>query len=83
MQRVPVDFGKQYIEGKTLVELHVGRKSWSVVMLAYPHYAYMLSSGWSRFARENSVHPGDVCVYELIKAKNPMVFKVSIFRVNG
>lgn len=57
----------------------MGKKSWSVKVRYSTHNAYVLSSGWSSFARENSLHPGDVCVYELIKA-NDIVLKVTIFK---
>lgn len=38
-----------------------------------------LSSGWDRFAKDNSLTAGDVCVFELIDASKKLL-KVVIFR---
>ncbi|GMN29831.1 hypothetical protein TIFTF001_002576 [Ficus carica] len=79
-QRVPRDFGRSYFQPKTqTAKLQMGKKSWSVKVRYGTDNAHVLSGGWSSFARENSLHPGDVCVFELIKV-NDIVLKVTIFK---
>lgn len=57
--------------------LETGGRFWPVKLLAYPSF-YRFSGGWSAFLRENSLRPGDVLIFELIK-RIPVVFNVSIF----
>lgn len=80
MQRVPVDFARTYFERKTqTVTLQMGKNSWSVTMVYNSPASYYLSAGWSTFARENSLRPGYVCVYELIEVKD-ILLRVTIFK---
>lgn len=61
--------------------LQVAERSWPVNLLAYPSAStYMFSGGWSAFAKENSLSPGDICIFQLIKWNYQVVFKVSIYR---
>lgn len=79
-QRVPVDFARTYFGQKTqTATLQMGKNSWSVTMVYNSPASYYLSAGWSTFARENSLHPGYVCVYELIKVKD-ILLRVTIFK---
>ncbi|GMN29826.1 hypothetical protein TIFTF001_002582 [Ficus carica] len=79
-QRVPVDFARTYFERKTqTVTLQMGKNSWSVTMVYNSPASYYLSAGWSTFARENSLRPGYVCVYELIEVKD-ILLRVTIFK---
>ncbi|KAK3420439.1 hypothetical protein EUGRSUZ_G01245 [Eucalyptus grandis] len=61
---------------------HSGRyldRSWPLKLLRYKqdHKAFF-SGGWPAFARENCLHVGDVCMFELIDRED-FVFEVSIF----
>ena len=70
-----------YIQNGQEVMLKVGDQSWEV-WFSIPKYRQRgsFSRGWSRFANENNLRVGDVCVFELIKSDD-VVLKVSIFRV--
>lgn len=64
--------------------LLLGERSWKVKLLP-THKLLMLrcfSAGWSLFARENELQPGDVCVFELINTED-LVFKVHVYRRHG
>ncbi|XP_030468661.2 B3 domain-containing protein REM19-like [Syzygium oleosum] len=80
---VPSGFMKSQISKSLVVEdatLKFQGRSWTVKFFNYPnYYGGKFSTGWTMFAIDTSLSEGDVCVFELIK-KNPMVFKVSIFR---
>ncbi|POO02663.1 B3 DNA binding domain containing protein [Trema orientale] len=81
-QHVPLAFAKRYFEGKAqTMTLWVGKRSWPVKLLAYPS-AYKFSAGWGAFARENSLRPRDVCIFELTQ-RNQLDLKVTIFRQAG
>lgn len=65
--------------GKTVeLELSNGR-TWPVCCIRRGTQGANLSCGWSIFARENQLEVGDICVFELIHIKDP-VLRVSIFR---
>ncbi|CAK8565807.1 unnamed protein product [Lathyrus sativus] len=73
---------KGIIENKTTnVKLQIGKRSWNLKLLpSYNSKTHRcLSAGWSSFARESGVQPGDVCVFELIN-KEALVFKVHVFQ---
>ncbi|PON54066.1 B3 DNA binding domain containing protein, partial [Parasponia andersonii] len=77
--RLPNDFVKSHIDQKVqTVTLKVGNRSWLVKLLRSSS-GYFLSGGFSKFARQTSLSPGDVCIYELTE-RNQVVLKVSIFR---
>ncbi|CAI8596798.1 unnamed protein product [Vicia faba] len=65
---------------KTNVMIQIGERSWNLKLL--PCYnnirSCRLSAGWSLFARESGLQPGDVCIFELINKKD-LVFKVHVF----
>ncbi|CAI8596799.1 unnamed protein product [Vicia faba] len=65
---------------KTNVMIQIGERSWNLNLL--PSYnnirSRRLSAGWSLFARESGLQPGDVCIFELINKKD-LVFKVHVF----
>ncbi|GAU48568.1 hypothetical protein TSUD_137530 [Trifolium subterraneum] len=76
MQYVPNLRG--LIENKDkYVMLQIGKRSWNVKLLSNNNVHY-LSAGWSLFATESGLKPGDVCVLELIN-KTELVFKVHVF----
>ncbi|KAJ1427652.1 DNA-binding barrel domain superfamily [Sesbania bispinosa] len=76
--RVPVTFLNKK---KNTLMLQIGKKLWPVRVLRYPYEgSSKLSGGWTRFARENKLLDGDVCVFELINNRKDAVFDVHIFR---
>ncbi|POO02661.1 B3 DNA binding domain containing protein [Trema orientale] len=82
---VPASFAKSFFNKRTqIMTLQVGtERSWPVKLLAYPSESeYKFSAGWAAFAKENSLMPRDICIFELIK-RNQVVLKVSIFRQTG
>ncbi|XP_060970495.1 B3 domain-containing transcription factor VRN1-like [Cannabis sativa] len=83
-------FAKEYIKNTScdvILKVLEGR-SW------YMHFKYekngkmsgkaMLRSGWNKFAKENNLEVGDVCVFVLLEGENDkIVFEVVILRLNG
>ncbi|XVF15647.1 hypothetical protein REPUB_Repub09cG0172500 [Reevesia pubescens] len=65
---VPFEFVKKHFKPETqYLTLQVSDRFWSVRILVYPSYrTAKLRAGWPKFARENSLKVGDVCVFELI-----------------
>lgn len=78
---IPVGFTRKYIQESTdmVAMLRYLNRSWPMKLLRYKqdHKAFF-SGGWPAFARENCLHVGDVCMFELID-KEDFVFEVSIF----
>ncbi|CAI8596792.1 unnamed protein product [Vicia faba] len=67
---------------KKNVKLQIGSRSWNVKLLrcCYKHKTERrISGGWSSFARESGLQPGDICIFELIN-KEDIVFKVHVFQ---
>ncbi|CAJ1977621.1 unnamed protein product [Sphenostylis stenocarpa] len=65
---------------KYVVALQLGKRSWNVKLIPYHDFrAHKFSGGWSLFAKENKLQPGDVCVFELINMED-LVFKVHVFK---
>ncbi|KAK7270184.1 hypothetical protein RIF29_23144 [Crotalaria pallida] len=75
---VPIMDG--YIENKNKdAILQVGQRSWHVKLLGSPKTSSRhFSAGWSLFASENELKPGNVCIFELINREDT-VFKVHVF----
>ncbi|KAJ6711208.1 TRANSCRIPTION FACTOR B3-DOMAIN FAMILY-RELATED [Salix purpurea] len=78
---VPMSFVERYFKHiNQFVMLQVADRSWSVKLITRSSQRVaVLSAGWARFARDNSLKVGDVCVFEMIKNG---VLKVTISR-NG
>ncbi|XP_062075797.1 B3 domain-containing transcription factor VRN1-like [Humulus lupulus] len=83
----PSTFAKKYIPSTSCdVSLKVleGR-SWCV-KYKFENYggraAARLRTGWNKFAKDNNLEVGDVCVFVLLEVIN-VVFEVVIFRLNG
>ncbi|XP_058728313.1 B3 domain-containing transcription factor VRN1-like [Vicia villosa] len=79
--RIPNSFSRKYLcYQKKTVMLQFDEKIWPVELTCYPSdLTRKLSVGWSRFAEENKLQVGDVCVFELIN-KEDAVLDVRIFR---
>ncbi|XP_056163529.1 B3 domain-containing protein LOC_Os12g40080-like [Syzygium oleosum] len=81
---IPVGFVRQHIKKeRTMVTLRYSDGSWLVKLLRnLQHHQALFSAGWTAFARENRLHVGDVCIFELID-RDDGVFNVSICRSAG
>ncbi|CAJ2657109.1 unnamed protein product [Trifolium pratense] len=71
---------KGVIENKEKhVMLQIGKRSWNLKLLCSDDKnGRRLSAGWSKFASESGLQPGDVCIFELINKKD-LVFNVHVF----
>lgn len=78
---VPAAFAKKYLHGVSdSFQLEVsGGEQWPVHCKQVNGVVKVLAGGWSRFAKDNNLAEGDVCVFELIQVED-VVLKVSIFR---
>ncbi|XP_048227569.1 B3 domain-containing transcription factor VRN1 isoform X3 [Ricinus communis] len=54
-------------------------REWPVKLIFDHSHRGWFSAGWTSFAKENSLQVGDVCIFELVNSKTPLL-KVSIFR---
>ncbi|KAI6678165.1 hypothetical protein NL676_038961 [Syzygium grande] len=81
---IPVGFVRQHIKKeRAMVTLRSTDRSWLVKILRNSqHRQALFSAGWTAFARENRLHAGDVCMFELID-RDDGVFNVSICRCAG
>ncbi|KAM6591508.1 hypothetical protein CsatA_014113 [Cannabis sativa] len=79
---IPSDFASHYFEEKTeTISLWVGEDEYRHdVKLIVNGSEYKFSTGWAEFAMNNSLHPRDICIFELIKRSNQPEMKVNIFR---
>ncbi|XP_022774254.1 B3 domain-containing transcription factor VRN1-like isoform X2 [Durio zibethinus] len=76
---LPAAFAKRYIMPETrMVTLQVAERSWPVRLKSYSSKSF-LTSGWTVFAKENSLREDDTCVFELIN-RSDAVLRVSIFK---
>lgn len=76
---MPTGFGRTYFgEKPQVVTLQVGNKLWPVKLVSSSGGMFF-SGGWPAFARENRLHPGDSCVFELVgKNRDETLLKVTI-----
>ncbi|MBA0770146.1 hypothetical protein Gotri_018818 [Gossypium trilobum] len=76
---IPFRFVEQYFEPNVQkLILQVADRTWPVEITSNPRIRIAkLTSGWIKFARENSLREGDICVYELDTVNNNLL-KVSI-----
>ncbi|AET05311.1 transcriptional factor B3 family protein [Medicago truncatula] len=75
---IPVDFEQKYMKEKqSVIVLQVldNGRTWNV-----KHWGRHVSTGWKKFAFDNNLKVGDVCLFEMIKS-NAYAFKVLIFRL--
>ncbi|XP_062102217.1 B3 domain-containing transcription factor VRN1-like [Humulus lupulus] len=82
VKRLPTDFVNTYLQAKAgVATIQVGKKLWDV-NLSSSSGGLVLSGGWPRFAKENHLHPGDSCVFELVsKEMDNTLLKVTISRL--
>ncbi|KAM6591511.1 hypothetical protein CsatA_014116 [Cannabis sativa] len=85
---IPMAIANPWFEKKAqIVTLWVGEEYWHVNLTVNKGSSssgleHRFSGGWRAFARDNSLQPNDVCIFELINKNKPEV-KVTIFRQNG
>ncbi|XP_068461785.1 B3 domain-containing transcription factor VRN1-like [Phaseolus vulgaris] len=75
--KIPPHFVEKYLKNtREVVNLEVlDGRTWPVI-----YSAPRISGGWKKFASENNLNVGDVCVFEMIKRIQGLAFIVSIFR---
>jgi len=76
-QKLPQHFAKNYLTNRRAVfnlEVLHGR-TWPVI-----YSRPRINGGWQKFASENNLKVGDVCVFEMIQKIQGLAFIVSIFR---
>lgn len=79
MQNIPSSFASNNFEksGQN-VKLKVEDRWWDVKVICSPYsIKCMLSKGWREFARDNCLHPGDVCRFQMIH-RSPLQLQVFI-----
>ncbi|CAN1250446.1 Putative B3 domain-containing protein Os03g0621600 [Linum perenne] len=64
-----------------MVKLEVGDKVWAVHMNVQNNKYVRFASGWRGFAQDNSLKPGDICAFELVKRWPNLSMKVTISRI--
>ncbi|GLT39985.1 hypothetical protein SLA2020_141490 [Shorea laevis] len=80
LMHVPASFARACLTGAEFITLEVSEgKRWRVRCLSGAR-GMKFSKGWPEFVWDNNLTDGDVCVFELINAKD-FVLKVTIFRV--
>lgn len=81
MQYLPSCFAEKHLNGVSgFIKLQsTDGKQWPVRCL-YRGGRAKLSQGWYDFALENNLEEGDVCVFELMRARE-VVLQVTVFRV--
>ncbi|KAK7310188.1 hypothetical protein RJT34_07527 [Clitoria ternatea] len=75
--KIPLKFAEKYMmktKAVVLLEVMEGR-TWPVI-----YSATRFLVGWEKFAAENKLKVGDVCVFELIQKMQGLCFKVTIFQ---
>ncbi|CAN1250445.1 B3 domain-containing protein At4g01580 [Linum perenne] len=68
-------------ENEEMVKLEVGDKVWAVHMNVQNNKYVRFASGWRGFAQDNSLKPGDICAFELVKRWPNLSMKVTISRI--
>ena len=84
MQNFSVAFFRKYFkEKKQDVKIRFRSKLWPVKLIYHPLNSHaFISAGWSLFAKASKLKVGDVCIFELIDRKDP-VLDVHIYRGHG
>lgn len=60
------------------VALQCMGKTWITQMVIHNGRRWFLNGGWVRFARDNGLRVGDICLFELKKNKRKLTMKVHI-----
>ncbi|KAF4390223.1 hypothetical protein F8388_019878, partial [Cannabis sativa] len=76
---IPLAYANPWFEKKPqTVTLWVGEDYWHVIVTLNKAsniggLEYRFSAGWRAFARDNSLNPSDVCIFDLIKKNKPEI----------
>lgn len=82
VQNVALPFAKKYFTNKDndVVFKNVGGETWQVKIAGNDSNGMKMTRGWPKFAKDNKLKVGDICVLELMKTCK-LLFKVHIIRV--
>ncbi|KAF4376850.1 hypothetical protein G4B88_015794 [Cannabis sativa] len=79
---IPLAYANPWFEKKPqTVTLWVGEDYWHVIVTLNKAsniggLEYRFSAGWRAFARDNSLNPSDVCIFDLIKKNKPEIKQI-------
>jgi hypothetical protein len=78
-QELGVRFAAVYLPsaGQTVVLQHMG-KTWNTQMVIHNGRRWFLNGGWTKFARDNGLRVGDICLFELKKNERKLTMDVHI-----
>jgi hypothetical protein len=79
IQELGVRFAAVYLPsaGQTVVLQHMG-KTWNTQMVIHNGRRWFLNGGWTKFARDNGLRVGDICLFELKKNERKLTMNVHI-----
>lgn len=60
------------------VTLQCMGKTWKTQMVIHNGRRWFLNGGWAKFARDNGLRVGDICLFELKKNKRKLTMKAHI-----
>ena len=59
---------------KQVVKIRFGKKVWPAKLIYYPiKSSAVISAGWRLFAQASKLQAGDVCIFELVNRKDPVL----------
>uniref|UniRef100_J3LQW3 TF-B3 domain-containing protein n=1 Tax=Oryza brachyantha TaxID=4533 RepID=J3LQW3_ORYBR len=78
---ISANYGDLYLpfEDGTVVLQHNG-KCWNVRCCVTTQNSKRLLAGWKKFAGDNKLHPGDICLFQLLENEKKYVMNVHIIR---
>ncbi|XP_038975568.1 putative B3 domain-containing protein REM15 isoform X2 [Phoenix dactylifera] len=80
---IPKHFAAKHLghEQQTIVcSLPNGKETWNVNYKVYDEFSQFCGQ-WQKFAQDNGLEEGDVCIFELTRAHKDLAMDVHIFRV--
>ncbi|CAN1170424.1 Putative B3 domain-containing protein Os03g0621600 [Linum perenne] len=78
---IPLSFADEHIsKEEEWVKLEVGDKVWRIGLSVQQNKDVTLSRGWRSFVGDNSLKPGDVCIFELMNGWTNIRMKVNILK---
>ena len=85
VQGIPFEFIEKHLKPDTEnVILQVADRLWVTKLSVNKlHRIAKLTSGWTEFAKENSLKVGDVCVFKMIASRDAAMLNVTISRIDG
>ncbi|TVU46100.1 hypothetical protein EJB05_05618, partial [Eragrostis curvula] len=80
MLELSVRYASEYLPaggGRTVVLQRMG-KTWNTQMVIHNGRRWFLNGGWTKFARDNGLRVGDICLFELKKKEEELTMNVHI-----